>query len=83
MPTYQYVGDSGPDGTIVGKAATSLVSFYGAAPVVQAVTVAAVVTTGVATTAFGFTTTAQAIALIAAVNSILAALKTAGLMATA
>jgi hypothetical protein len=32
MPTIDYVGDSGPDGIVVGKAATTLVSFHGATP---------------------------------------------------
>lgn len=32
----QYIGDNGPDGTVVGKAATNLVGFYGVAtPVAQ------------------------------------------------
>jgi hypothetical protein len=32
----QYIGDNGPDGTVVGKAATNLIGFYGVAtPVAQ------------------------------------------------
>jgi hypothetical protein len=32
----QYIGDNGPDGTVIGKAATNLVGFYGVAtPVAQ------------------------------------------------
>ena len=36
MATIDYIGDNGPDGTIIGKAATNLVGFYGVAtPVAQ------------------------------------------------
>jgi hypothetical protein len=69
-------------GAQFGLTATSLVGFYGVAPSAQAAVVAAITTTQLTTTAFGFTTTAQANALIAAVNSILVALKAYGLMAT-
>jgi hypothetical protein len=32
----QYIGDNGPDGTVMGKAATNLIGFYGVAtPVAQ------------------------------------------------
>lgn len=31
----QYIGDNGPDGTVVGLAATNLVGFYGKTPVAQ------------------------------------------------
>lgn len=68
-----------------GISTDGAVSVYGAPPGAQASVVAAITTTQLlATTAsFGFVTTAQANTLIAAVNSILAAIKTAGLMATA
>ena len=34
--TVQYIGDNGPDGTVMGKAATNLIGFYGVAtPVAQ------------------------------------------------
>lgn len=36
MATIDYIGDNGPDGTVIGKAATNLVGFYGVAtPVAQ------------------------------------------------
>jgi hypothetical protein len=69
-------------GTISIGAVTDTVGFYGVTPAAQASLVAAVATTGVVTTGFGFSTTTQGAALIAAVNSILASLKTVGLMAT-
>jgi hypothetical protein len=40
MATIQYVGDSGPDGTVFGKAATAKISFYGATPIVQPAAIA-------------------------------------------
>lgn len=30
-----YLGDNGPDGTVLGKSATEKVAFFGATPVVQ------------------------------------------------
>lgn len=36
MATINYIGDNGPDGTVMGKAATNLIGFYGVAtPVAQ------------------------------------------------
>lgn len=35
MATVNYIGDNGPDGTVIAKAATNLVGFYGATPVAQ------------------------------------------------
>lgn len=35
MATINYIGDNGPDGTVIGKAATNLVGFYGGTPVAQ------------------------------------------------
>jgi hypothetical protein len=35
MAEYEYIGDGRPDGTIVGRAATEKVGFYGTTPVVQ------------------------------------------------
>jgi hypothetical protein len=32
MATIDYVGDSGPDGIVVAKAATTLLGFHGATP---------------------------------------------------
>lgn len=79
-----YLGDNNPDGMCVGTASTELVAFHGATPTDQYATTAAVSTSAVtaATGAFGFATTAQATALIGAVNDILALLKEKGLMAS-
>lgn len=67
----------------VGDAATDTVGFYGAVPVVQPSVLAAITTTQPTATVFGFTTTAQFNLLIAAVNTLIADMKTLGLMATA
>lgn len=70
-------------GTKLGTTATQKLSFYGAVPVVQPVVLASITTTQPTATVFGFTTTAQFNALIAAVNTLIANQKSLGLMATA
>lgn len=82
MPVNE-LSDKGPDGSRLGQSATDLVSFYGATPVAQPAVTAAITTTQPTATVFGFTTTAQFNALIAAVNTLIANQKTLGLMATA
>ncbi len=66
----------------IGLNATSTVGFYGAAPAAQPAVLTAVTTIQPSVTTFGFTTTAQFNALIAAVNTLIANMKTLGLMAT-
>jgi len=63
---------------------TTLVGFYGVAPVAQPATIAANSTTGSSSTtnAYGYTTAAQADAIVTSLNSVIAALKTLGLVAT-
>lgn len=68
MATYERLDYGSADGCQIGGAATDKVGFYGATPVVKA----AIVATGTDTA------TTQA-----AVNSVIALLKTYGLMATA
>ncbi len=68
--------------TAIGLNATNTVGFYGAAPAAQPAVLAAVTTIQPSVTSFGFTTTAQFNALIAAVNTLVANMKTLGLMAT-
>lgn len=80
------LGDGSTDGTVLGASAASLIAFHGATPSAQvAVTTTISVSVPVSTTGgvFGFSTSAQAIALTAAVNAILDALKAKGLMASA
>jgi hypothetical protein len=63
---------------------TTLVGFYGTAPVAQPLTIAANSTTAATSTtnAYGYTTAAQADAIVTSLNSVIAALKTLGLIAT-
>ena len=70
MATIDYVGDSGPDGIVVGKTATTLVGFHGASPSDQrpVLTVATAATIGT---------------IRSGVQEIIALLKEKGLMASA
>ena len=70
MPTYDYKGDAGPDGTILGRSATDLVSLHGVPPV----DMAALVT---------LETTVSASVIASRVKSIIALLIEKGLMASA
>ena len=72
-----------PDGYLIGQSATDKVGFYGQTPVVQpaASSQAAVATTGSTNTSpYGYTTSAQADAIVTLVNEIRAVLVAAGLM---
>jgi hypothetical protein len=76
--------DSGsPNGCLMGGAATDLIGFYGKTPVVQAATFTSVTTTGSdsTTNAYGYTTAAQADAIVTAVNAIIVCLENLGLAA--
>lgn len=80
-----YKGDAGPDGTVVGRSATDLLAFHGAAPVAQRAFTASIVTTApvsVSGTGFAFTTSAQFISVITLLNEIHAIMKAKGLMAS-
>lgn len=35
MANINYIGDAGPDGTVVARSATDLLAFYGGTPVAQ------------------------------------------------
>jgi hypothetical protein len=82
MPTIDYKGDGGPDGTVVGQTATHLLAFYGATPIVQpgatdqaavssaAITAPSATLISSSTTQFGFTTSTQANDLVTAVRSL-------------
>lgn len=64
----------------IGNSATDKAAFFGVTPVSQAAYVAPVSTSAAVSGAYGFTST-QAAALIAAVNSLLAANEAIGIMA--
>ena len=86
---YQYVGDSGVDGTIVGKNSTEKLGFFGTAPAVQAAfTNATCATTNacVATTwtsSYGFTSSTATLTVVDLLNEIRAKLVALGLVRTA
>ena len=74
------VGIGGGSPQTIGTAATSLVGFYGATPVVQQTKPVAVATTAPALTSYGFTY-AQASAILTAINTAITALTTLGIWA--
>ena len=84
---YQYIGDSGADGTIVGKASSSKLAFYGGTPAVRATlsnpavdtTIAGVSTTW--TSSFGFTSSTATLTCVNLLNEIRAKLVALGLVA--
>lgn len=73
-----------PDGCLIGGASTDKIGFYGTAPVAQYATISAVATTAATSTtnAYGYTTAAQADAIVTALNSVIDALKDVGLVAS-
>jgi len=78
------LSDGNPDGVVLGQDDSDKISFYGADPVVQPTNIASVTTTGASSTtnAYGYTTAAQADAIVTSINSILSRLKTLGLFAS-
>ena len=85
MAGEKQLSDGRPAGTLLGQSATDLVGMHGQAPSDQAAaitsvgTAAAISTTGAT---YGFATSTQATALVTAVNSILAALREKGFIAS-
>lgn len=76
-----YLGGGTPQ--YVGTAATDLIGFYGASPAAQPATVTSVTTTAAtSTTPYGYLTSTQADAIVTSLNSVIAKLKTLGLIAT-
>jgi hypothetical protein len=69
MATIKELSDSGPDGTRLGSASTDLIAFHGATPCDQYTTITLATSSTIAT-------------VIARVQSILAALREKGLIAT-
>lgn len=72
------LSDGGPDGTLLGQSSTDPVGFYGTTPVVKPTTVATALDTTAITAAFtttitgtfGFVTSEQGTAVLAAVESL-------------
>lgn len=77
------LSDQGPAGGEFGVGATDLISFYGATPIAQqtSATQAAVTTTvPTSTTPYGYTTSAQAAAIVTLVNALRLAMVNLGLI---
>lgn len=84
MATYQVLSDGRPDGVQVVGAATDLLHLYGGTPVDQPAAVTSVTTTGSdsTTNAYGYTTAAQADAIVASLNAVISRLREIGAIAT-
>ena len=81
-PTYQYLDGTFADGTILGSSSTALIGLWGKTPAARYATITTVVNTApVASTsasAWCYSSSAQALAIITAVNSCIAALQNLG-----
>jgi hypothetical protein len=84
MATYERLDHGSDDGSHWGGAATDKLGMYGVTPVVQAATFTSVTTTAATSTtnAYGYTTAAQADAIVTAVNAIIVALENIGIAAS-
>jgi len=84
MALYQVLGDGNPSGTKIVNSATDLLSLYAGTPAAQPAAITSVTTTGASSTtnAYGYTTAAQADAIVESLNATLAALRTIGAIAT-
>jgi hypothetical protein len=76
-----YLNQGGPQQ--IGDSSSSLVAFYGATPVVQRTSAVSVTTTASTSTtnAYGYSTAAQADAIVTAINAIIVNLTDLGLTA--
>lgn len=80
----EVLGSNLPDGTSVGKGTTQKISFYGVTPIVQrsgSVQATLGTVTMTQTSPFGFTTSAQGLAVAAQLEELRAALVALGLIA--
>lgn len=84
MASIERVDYGSPDGATLGGASTDKIGFYGSAATQPALITAVATTAATSTTnAYGYTTAAQADAIVASLNAAIAALKTLGLVASA
>ncbi len=75
------IADDGPDGYTMGGNTTDLIAFYGAAPVVRAAAITLpAATASTNTTPYGYSTSAQADAIVTALRACLTALQLNGLL---
>lgn len=81
-PTYQYIGDAFPDGSILARTSASLLGFWGATPSARvAWTNATVATTAATSSASLSLTSAQYAGIIALLNEVRAAMVSMGMKA--
>ena len=81
MPSYERLDYGSPDGCQIGDA-NSLIGFYGTVPAAKGAALTTLTTTASTTaTPFGYTTAAQADAIVAAINTITAKFAALGLTA--
>lgn len=79
----EYLGTGNDDGFALGRSGDKI-SFYGTTAAAQPSTIASVTTTAATTaTPYGYSTSTQADAIVSALNSVVAALKTLGIIAAA
>ena len=83
MATYERLDYGSSDGSNWGGASTDKIACYGETPVVQASAITSVTTTAATSTtnAYGFTTAAQADAIVTAVNALVVAVQNFGITA--
>jgi UDP-N-acetyl-D-mannosaminuronic acid transferase (WecB/TagA/CpsF family) len=84
-PTYRYLDDNAPDGTILGQTASALVGFFGATPSSQRAATnqaapSASTAASFSATQWGFSTSTQADALVTCVRQLRSELVTLGLI---
>jgi UDP-N-acetyl-D-mannosaminuronic acid transferase (WecB/TagA/CpsF family) len=82
MASYENVDYGSPDGALFGETSSSKIGFYGTTPAVQGAALTTLTTASSTTaTPFGYTTAAQADAIVAAINTITAKFTALGLTA--
>ena len=82
-PTYQYLDGTFADGTILGRSSTSLICLWGGTPAARYGAITTVVATvpvnaSTSSSPWAYSSSAQALAIITAVNSCIAALANLG-----
>lgn len=81
-PTYQYLDSAQADGTILGQSSTALIGLWGKTPVARYGAITTVIATAPvassSSSAWCYSSSAQALAIITAVNSCIAALANLG-----
>lgn len=82
-PTYQFLDSAQADGTVFGQTSSSIIGFFGTVTNQRPSNLAQVTNTASTSTssAFGYTTSTQADAIVTAVNGILTRLQQLGLFA--